>query len=213
MTSGPPRIPISTFEDVLHHKYKVISGTAYFDYILSTSAPGSAKHRVFNTNYELKNGMPEAIKAMLHDPDKKTLIYAIPKNLLAKTPSGKILANHAFALKMDDAIYGQGTFGLQRDSEFLQIFNYYILKALQGGVFKRLFRKYHIGLFTNKNFEMIEAQPLGLNNVMFCLTSLGVGICLSIIQAMMELMYRKTHRKQEEARTGWATISTTREVK
>ena len=56
--------------------------------------------------------MPEAIKAMLHDPDKKTLIYAIPKNLLAKTPSGKILANHAFALKMDDAIYGQGTFGL-----------------------------------------------------------------------------------------------------
>ena len=43
-----------------------------------------------------------------------------------------------------------------------------------------------------ENFEMMEPQPLGLNNVMFCFISLGIGICVSIINVMIELIIRKT---------------------
>ena len=87
------------------------------------------------------------------------------------------------------------------DSEFLQIFNHYILKALEGGEFKRLYRNYHMDLFTKENFEMIEAQPLGLNNVMFCFTCLGFGMCLSLIKVMMEFIIKKISKEQILAKT------------
>ena len=48
---------------------------------------------------------------------------------------------------------------------------------------------------------MKEPQPLGLNNVMFCFISLGIGICVSIINVMIELMIRKTSKKQVVAET------------
>ena len=99
---------------------------------------------------------------------------------------------------MEDSVYGLSTLALQRNSEFLQIFNHYILKALEGGEFKRLYRyrSVYSDLYTNENFEMIEAQPLGLNNVMFCFICLGFGICLSLIQVMMEVMSKKISKKQ-----------------
>ena len=92
---------------------------------------------------------------------------------------------------MDDALYGMGTLGLQRDSEFLQIFNHYIMKEMESGFLKRLFYKYHGDLFTKERFEMVEPQPLGFNNVMFCFIMLALGICLSIVIVMMELINSK----------------------
>ena len=120
---------------------------------------------------------------------------------------------------MDDSVHVIVTLALQKDSEFLPIFNHYILKGFQSGEYKKLYRTHHIDIYTNKNFEMIEAQPLGLNNVMFCFMFLGFGICLSIIIAMMEFMSRKLPKRQGEVTTEkrrdsarWATSSTTREV-
>ena len=59
---------------------------------------------------------------------------------------------------------------------------------------------------------MIEAQPLGLNNVMFCFTCLGFGICLSLIKVMIEFMKKKISKKQMQAKTnergGRARMST-----
>ena len=114
---------------------------------------------------------------------------------------------------MDDTVYAIGGFGLQKDSEFLQIFNHFILKGLESGEFKRLHRNYYIKLYTRNNFEMIEPQPLGMNNVMFCFISLGFGICLSIIKVMMEFMGKKIFMNQVLAKSKdrgdgvtWATI-------
>ena len=115
---------------------------------------------------------------------------------------------------MDDSVYGIATLALQKDSEFLQIFNHYILKALEGGDFRRMYRNHHMDLFTKENFEMSEPQPLASKNVMFCFISLGVGICLSLIIAMMELIRKKISKKQipantnvREDRAGMATVS------
>ena len=201
MTSGPSDIPISTFEDVLHHKYEVVSASPFYEGILASSKSGSAKLEVYNNHFELKKDWYEAMNAVIQDSDSKTLYYANPSTLMPETAAEKVLTDKVFAIKMDDSVYGLGGLALQKDSEFLQIFNHYILKALEGGDFKRLYRNYFIDLYTNENFEMIEAQPLGLHNVMFCFTCIGFGICLSIIKAMMEFMIKRISKEHIPATT------------
>ena len=201
MTSGPPDIPISTFEDVVHHDYKVTTRSLYFAKVLESSKPGSAKLEVYNNNFEMIKDKYEVMNAVIQDPDSKTLFYATRSQLMQVTSSGKKFASDAFALKMDDSVYARVTLALQKDSEFLQIFNHYILKALEGGEFKRSYRSYCMDLYTQENFEMTEAQPLGVNNVMFCFTTLGFGICLSLIKVMMEFMIKKISKEQVPAKT------------
>ena len=190
MTSGPSGIPINTFEDVVHHNYKVVTYSHYFENILASSKPGSAKHEVFNSLFEFKSN-EEALNAVIEDPDKKTLLYANPLRLLPTTPSERILTNQVFALKMDDSVYAIGGLALQKDSEFVDIFNHYILKSFEVGEFRRVHRTYFMDLYTKENFEVIQPQSLGLNNVMFCFTCLGFGICISLISAMAEFMKMK----------------------
>ena len=215
MTSGPPDIPVRNFEDVVFHNYKVVAVSAYYEKKLANSEPSSAKHEVHKSNFELLKSEGEeyagekAITAVVNDPDAKTLMYSTPETLSGHTtPHRKALTDQMFALKMDDAVYSIATLALQKDSEFLQIFNHYILKAFEGGEFKRLYRRYHMDLFIKDNFEMVEPQPLGPNNVMFCFIALGLGICLSLISAMIELLKMKICKQHpREDRAGMAINS------
>ena len=108
----------------------------------------------------------------------------------------KLLKDQLFALKMDDSVYSTAGLALQLDSEFRQIFNHYILKAFETGEFMRVYRYYHLDLFTKENFEMPEPQPLGFNNVMFCFMLLGFAICISLIMVMMEVITKKILKEQ-----------------
>ena len=189
MTSGPSEIPIRTFEDVVHHNYKVVTFTDYYENVLASAEPGTAKNKVYNRYFERKNDKEEAMKEVMNNP--KTLYYAIPSSQIGQTPSQKALGDQTFAIRMDDAVYGIGTLGLQKDSEFLQIFNHYILKAIESGCFKRQYHNHLMALYTKENFEMMEAQPLGYENVMFCFICLAVGIFASLFQGMMEFMMKK----------------------
>ena len=47
---------------------------------------------------------------------------------------------------------------------------------------------------------MVEPQPLGFNNVMFCFICLGIGISLSIIKAIVEFVMKKMENQKK-----WAT--------
>ena len=207
MTSGPPGIPVRTFEDVIFHDYKVVAVSTFAEKILANSEPGSAKHEVHKSNFELIKtegkvlSGDKVLKAVVHDPHAKTLFYGNPEALITNKPHRKVLTDQMFALKMDDAVYSIGTLALQKDSEFLQLFNHYILKAFESGEFKRLYRRYHMDLFVKENFEMVEPQPLGSNNVMFCFISLGFGICLSLISVMIEFLKRKICKQPILAKT------------
>ena len=63
--------------------------------------------------------------------------------------------------------------------------------AMEGGMFKRLYRSYHMDLFTKEKFEMPEPQPLGWNNVLFCFTCLGFGTCISVFMVLIEFIRGK----------------------
>ena len=115
--------------------------------------------------------------------DRKTLIFA--------SPADRRIAEPLYPLQMDDASYMLFTFGLQRDSEFLQAFNYYLLKAYEHGILKKIHRKYHMHQHVNEQFGMPEPQPLSWNNVMFPLVCLGIGIVTSATVAAAEFVLMK----------------------
>ena len=197
MTSGPPKIPINNFEDVIYFNYKVVTTSIYYESLISNSKPGTAKREVYDNNFENGNNgdVEEVVREMIRN--SKTLFFG-PSWLLKQRISTE--THKAFALKMDDSFIDIVGFGLQKDSEFTPLLNHFILKGFENGVFSRMHQNYALLVDPDENFEMMEPQPLGLNNVMFCFILLGIGICVSIINVMIELMIRKTSKKRDERR-------------
>ena len=205
MTSNPSDIPIRTFEDVIKHDYKVVSTSRYYTHLLQSAKPGTAKNIVFNSNFERLYLNPTTnishVKALFEAiSEPKTLWYTVFSSTQSKDPEIQRYFNQLFALKMDDAVYGIMTMGLQKDSEFLQLFNHNILKQLETGFSRRLYRQYHAGFFTNENFELNESQPLGFSHVMFCFILLALGICLSTMITIMELICGKQGKQDGRKR-------------
>ena len=51
--------------------------------------------------------------------------------------------------------------GLQKNSEFLQLFNHFLLKQFEHGIMMRRQRRDRIEQHTNQDFGIAEAAPLG----------------------------------------------------
>ena len=100
-------------------------------------------------------------------------------------------SNYIVVLKLDEKYSSFGTLALTKDSEFLPLFNFYILTAYESGINKKIFRDYHYSLYTNKPYEMAEPQPLTYKNVMFPFIALGFMICISCLTTVFEIMTKK----------------------
>ena len=60
MTSGGPKIPIRTFDDVVHYDYRVVNHSPYFAYFLKSAKPGTAMNTVYCNHFEMKKIPKEA---------------------------------------------------------------------------------------------------------------------------------------------------------
>ena len=78
-------------------------------------------------------------------------------------------------LKINDPVDIHAGFALLKDSEFLQILNYYIMKRYENGVHRRHFKNRFYYRFVNDQFGMLEPEPLGFNNLMFPTMVLGIA--------------------------------------
>ena len=191
MTSGPPKIPVRNFEDITHHGYRVILSSSYLKNILAAEKPGSAKHMVYKTDIEPREKlltMAEAFEKVATEP--KTLYYSCKCAMANKR--AKPYQGHLVALNLDDDGDALSSFLLLKDSEFLPLFNYYLLKAHEHGINKRIYKKHHMVFFTNQQFGMTEALPLGYSNVMFTFICLGIGLCVSLLFASIERMMKRS---------------------
>ena len=119
----------------------------------------------FEDGSGLKDSFREALKEAISQT--KTLIYATET---------RHLNNQLLGLRMDDASHVWGGFALQKDSEFLGLFNYHLLKARESGIHKRLFIRYHKDLYVKGQFEIPEPQPLTYKNILFPFICCGIGI-------------------------------------
>ena len=168
---------------------KVIVQNSYYKDILGASEPGSAKYQVFKN--DLENGRIREVNEAFDEilSEQKTLLYSWKSGIV----SGPGLASERkekqsklFALDMDDSIYTFTGFGLQRDSEFFKMFNHYLLKGKETGIFNRLYKTYFIELYVNEEFGIVEPQPLGVDNVIFTFACLAIGFFTAVMVAIGE---------------------------
>ena len=190
MTSGPLNHPVKNFEDVLHHGYSVIVENLYYGDSLAEAPTDSAKYKVYQkyiqTTYkpnELYDEMDKAEGYKKIATEDKTLLYSSPWIY-----DEEAIPYDLEVLDLDDAAITKTyvTLALHKDSEFQQLFNYYIQKGHEHGIFKRLYKKYHMVEFTNEHFGMKEPQSLGANNVMFPFIWLCFAVGVSLLIGLAE---------------------------
>ena len=202
MTSGPPGIPIRNFEDVIHHQYTVFAKSTYLSSILADAPPGSAKSRVHKLYFEQVPWDTKPPLKLISEP--KTLWYTVTTNSVPHREEEwdeKSAYDELNLLKMDDESYAYASFALQKDSEFLELFNYYILKEYEHGILKKLFRTYYNKLYTRQQFSMKEPEPLSYGNVIFTFSCLVLGVATSLGIAIVELIViklSKNHKPSEK---------------
>ena len=200
MTTGPiPPIPVKNFDDVLEYGYKVRANT-YFSSFLESSKNGSASQKVYSKYFHNKLNVCGTqcpigwmLERMYEDP--KTLWYDAVSVLLNDKRVSNEIYNGLTLLKLDDnKIHTHAALMLQHDSEFLQIFNHHIMKMIETGVLKRIYRKYFNRLYVNEPIGMPEPHPLGINNVLFLFILLGTGISMALGIAFVEYIVAKWHQ-------------------
>ena len=94
-------------------------------------------------------------------------------------------------LKTTDSSWSYSTLALQKDSEFHEVFNYYIMKQHEHGLIRRNYRHWYPDYFTNEQYGMSDPYPLTWDNVIFLFYLLAVGMPVSIAVAMMEFALHK----------------------
>ena len=221
MTAGSAPISVRTFDDVINLGYKVIIVGEHHLMLLAESKEGSAKHDVYKLYFEedhkkikayyayerlvtekdpkmTQEAMPEkpkwfdwtkenlvlAEKMILED--EKTLFYCASTCVGKPLKEGKVVA-----LDMDDTFYTLGGFALRTDSEFLSVFNHYLLKAFQSGILKRLDMKWNVDRKSPIKIGITKPEPLGINNIMFPFACLAVAIIISVAMSVIEKVVKK----------------------
>ena len=200
MTSGPPEMSLRNFDDVIQKGYTVVTASAYYNKIFAQADPGSAKYRIYKRDLEpVKYLINEDVFKKI-TTEEKVLLFTSEStiNYKAAEPYRKELV----VLKIHDG-KSNGGLALTKDSEFLALFNYYILKAFETGVMAKLHQDHHSALFTNQHFGMPEPQPLTTKNAMFLFILIGFGVCISIMVALMENMHKKCFKKNN-ASSAWS---------
>ena len=99
------------------------------------------------------------------------------------------------SLTMDDAYHTYVGFALQEDSEFMAIFNHYLLKAYENGILDWLYDEQ-----PDIKIGLNEPQPLGINNVMFPFCFLAAISVTSMAIAVIEKILNKMKTIQSKTK-------------
>ena len=202
MTAGAPPHPVKTYDDVIAYDYKVIIVGFYHLSLLRDSPTGSGKRLVYEKYFE-ENDPQDGKENALFRPwtgpnlnwakdviktDLKTLFYCADSCVeLDITPNDRMVA-----LQMHDTFHTLGGFALQKNSEYLDIFNHYLLKQLEHGIVKRLFQL----SLPQVTIGLSEPEPLAIRNVMFPFSCLGFCMIASVVMGTIEFLLAKIKMRQ-----------------
>ena len=187
MTSKKVDVPITSFQDVLDNGYHIVtvSSTSYHDY-LKASREGSAMHKVYygmmhNDPDKFYNDTFSALEKIL--TDKKTLFWGDEQDILGKHDVYK-------ALQLEDAIYVQDAWGLQKNSEYKELFNYWLHKLHVAGIKDIVWQRWTY--MRNEEFNIPDADILGYENLSCPFLILVVGMFLAFVSFFCEKMKNGT---------------------
>ena len=137
MTSGPPQIEVRNIGDVITKGYIVVTVTPYYKRVLAQSDPNSGSYQVYKKYLEPVKEFPDKdISFNRIVSEEKTLLFTVETDLCQNyaEPYRKQLV----VLKLDEKYSSFGTLALTNDSEFLPLFNFYILTAYESGINKKI---------------------------------------------------------------------------
>ena len=157
---------------------------------------------IYDTNLvKVEGDVGDSLDRVLDHP--KTLMF-FGSGLVSEDPERKRKLTLTQELVLDYYHTSIGGLALQKDSEFLQLFNHYTLKAKETGCYYHIHRRRHMDRYMRESFGMQEPQPLGIFNVVFCFVLLGTGIGMSILQALVEYSFAIPGRirKRREGKRG-----------
>ncbi len=187
MTKREPPPTIRSFADVLEHEYQVVvwKGTSPEEYLVN-SQPGSGMHEVYN---ETMAGNPSAyvnddIEGLeVLRTKEKTLFYASEMTFFGHDD---IVVNR----NLEDRIYAYLGIGLQKESEFRNIFDFYIISLYEDGHMDKLNKKWLVRdpKDTSDRIFVEGAMALGFDSVLFLSFIMFVGMTGSVATLALEKM-------------------------
>ena len=122
--TGPPDIPIKSFDDVNKYGYRVIvnkdgSSQEY----LKRVAP-----QIFENSMKISNSLQVPVQLMVEHPN----------HLFYGEDSDAVLRKDVVSLIIDETSLSNYAFAFQLNSEFTDLFNHHLLKMTEAGVIQRL---------------------------------------------------------------------------
>ena len=175
----------------------MIAWSAPLAKLLASAKPGTPKHKVYQRDFADGQLMKFTDAQSRHLMISHTIqeLESNPKTLLYSHKAIMILLSQlkeqVVALQTDDASYINVGFALQKDSEFLEIMNHYILKEMEHGILMREIRSFFDPIYRDEQVGINEPQSLAFNNIMFVFICLGLGIVISLSMAISEKMYAR----------------------
>ena len=187
MTTGPRAVPIRNFRDVMDNDYRVITRPSTSNSeVLRTAREGTPMQEVWNwmkddpSNFPLK--VSEGLEIISNDP--KALFWATDANILGNAQYEQ--------LTLEEAVYTQNGFGLQKSSEFREILNYWIAKLDENGMMHNLMNDWTYK--GQDKFWIEDAVELGYQHIAFPFILLVSGAALAILV----LLYEKITEQQKK---------------
>ncbi len=137
-TSSSEPSYVRSFNDVIEQQYQVVVlNDSAAEEILSTSRPRSPMRRVYETTMV---GKRDAFTAIREEGNR--IVLDRPKHLMFGTDLLPGLDGRFVALDIEDAYKGQLAFGLRKNSEFTDLFNYHLHRMEVAGLLSRIRRKW-----------------------------------------------------------------------
>ncbi len=171
MTAGVKAPSLRSFQDVINEDYEVYTGdgSALYDFF-RTSKPGTTAHYIFE--HRLTDSRFDVfLEEQLERPTKAVFFHSIFVLITYK--------DFLFLKHFDDAVTTQLAFGLQKDSEFRNLFNFHLNKLKQTGVLKLLVHKWleeeKPADWSHRIFQD-DAMSLGYENLFFPAMIMLIGI-------------------------------------
>ena len=194
MTVEPPKLDIRSFEDVTRKGYMVVTASLNHEKKLKTALKDSAmkevaENNIINFDHDVKDRYrPTRLFVNGHWDDKVVLYGTYDPH------SDNELENQLIGLKIEEAYNEYEGIGLQKYSEFTELFNYHIMKLFEMGMVDRLMRKHVIK--HDKEYGIAEPITLGYENLFFPFGIILLGVILagvavfgeSIIKRMVKLV-------------------------
>ena len=184
MTSTAPSTGISSFEDANRGGYKVlvIDGTLHSERVKDKGLDLVMLKPSAGTNF------PDLLAKTMSQESSKVLNFGSSLSFAGR--------REFYPLVIKESLTQMVAFGLQQDSEYRELFNHHLKKLNEEGILDKLADMYMPK--RNSPQTILEAIPLGYDNVFFPSLVMFIGILSSLLMVCLEKIGRYAYIKKSE---------------